>query len=77
MIRDFNPINPHGKRPNRATRRALGPLFQVVVETREGDEIRSPKITREGAEHMLGVVSAKIIDGKMPGCGNPHLQRAK
>ena len=76
MIRDFKPINPHGSRPNRATRRALGPLFQVVFE-HDGELVRSPKITREGAEAMLAGVSAKIIEGKMPGCGNPHLVRAK
>lgn len=53
------------------------PLYQVFVELPCGERIAaSPKMGKKACAMLRGELDKAIIDGKRPGWGNPHVERA-
>lgn len=75
-IRDFNPINGNGKRM--PTAKAREQLYQLYVETRDGEQIAiAPRMSRRALEPLMERINVEIISGREKAWSNPCLVPVK
>ena len=76
-MRDFKPINAHGKKMPAA--RVREQLFQIFVEdTETGQDIAvAPRMSRTALEPLVEKINRAIIAGKETAWSNPRLVPVK